>query len=764
MITGWLRHDLSRRWGRVVALAVFVALASGIAIAAVAGVRRSSSAFERYEDAVRPATAIAVPNDPDFDWSPVAALPEIETLVEFPVLYFELVGFDGEFGGFPPATPTSLEAMERPVVVRGRAADQSRADEVTITPEVAARGIDVGDRLTIKLPSMGDALAGDDDARDRRRVDVTVVGVAKLSFFAWEVQPTYAFFRQHRDLIADGGNVNAVVKLRNGSTDLAAFEGHLAEIAGYPVEVMNQEDFGRELARAVNVETSALAVLAVAALVVVLVLVGQALTRLVAANPDELVLLRELGASTRATAVAAVAAPATGVFAGVLVAPLVAFALSDRFPIGIGRDIEPQPGRRLDLVAVVPGVLILTVVLGAVLAVAGLRSVPDRRGGRPRPQLAVPSRLLRLPLSIPAAIGARLALGRHSLRAEARAVTWTAVTATAGIVAALTFAAGLDDAIDDPRAFGQPFDVGTLLAEGDTFDPAAYEPLGALGVARLRNVITTIDGHSVSTVSVDPVAGDVTLDALRGRPPSAPEEMALTPQTRELLGVDIGDRVQVAGVDARVVGEMFLPEAGHTSYTSGAVVSPALTDRFVASGLTVKFDFVGADLPEGMDPAAAVARLDEPLRSQIQVWPPNSRQEALKHTAALPGWFGTTVIVLALGAAGHGLSATVRRRHREVAVLQVLGLTRGQARATVFWHAAVAALTGIVIGVPVGFAIGRTLWETVATSLPAFYRSPPAWIGIAVVIPTVLLVALALAGWPARRSAAVEPALILRAE
>jgi predicted lysophospholipase L1 biosynthesis ABC-type transport system permease subunit len=209
---------------------------------------------------------------------------------------------------------------------------------------------------------------------------------------------------------------------------------------------------------------------------------------------------------------------------------------------------------------------------------------------------------------------------------------------------------------------------------------------------------------------------------------------------------------------------MFLPEAGHTSYTSGAVVTPAMTDRLEAAGLPVKFEYVAFDLSVGADVDAALGRVDESARSELMPFPPTARQEALRHTEALPAWFALTVVVLALGAAAHGLSATVRRRHREVAVLQVLGLTRGQARATVVWHALVAAGTGVVVGVPVGFAIGRTVWETVAASLPAFYRSPPVWAGVALVVPAVLAVAVALAGWPARRSAATEPALVLRTE
>jgi hypothetical protein len=79
---------------------------------------------------------------------------------------------------------------------------------------------------------------------------------------------------------------------------------------------------------------------------------------------------------------------------------------------------------------------------------------------------------------------------------------------------------------------------------------------------------------------------------------------------------------------------------------------------------------------------------------------------------------GDTPAVLAAGLAagavvalGIMLAASVRRRRRDLAVLKTLGFTRRQLAVTVAWQASVAAIVGIVVGVPTGLALGRWLWD-----------------------------------------------------
>lgn len=148
----------------------------------------------------------------------------------------------------------------------------------------------------------------------------------------------------------------------------------------------------------------------------------------------------------------------------------------------------------------------------------------------------------------------------------------------------------------------------------------------------------------------------------------------------------------------------------------------------------------------------------------VQPWIEPGRQQALRSTGALPVVFASFAAVMAIGALVHALATTERRRRHEVAVMQVLGLTRTQARRTVTWHAIIGVLCGAGIGIPVGIALGRMTWEAVARSLPALERSPAAWISAGAVLPVAIAAAIVLSAWPMARTARREPALVLRTE
>ena len=63
--------------------------------------------------------------------------------------------------------------------------------------------------------------------------------------------------------------------------------------------------------------------------------------------------------------------------------------------------------------------------------------------------------------------------------------------------------------------------------------------------------------------------------------------------------------------------------------------------------------------------------------------------------------------------------ASVRQRRRQFALLKTLGFTRGQIAASVAWQSSVAAVVGVVIGVPTGVALGRWLWTLFADGIAA---------------------------------------------
>jgi ABC-type antimicrobial peptide transport system permease subunit len=124
------------------------------------------------------------------------------------------------------------------------------------------------------------------------------------------------------------------------------------------------------------------------------------------------------------------------------------------------------------------------------------------------------------------------------------------------------------------------------------------------------------------------------------------------------------------------------------------------------------------------------------------------------------------LFLAAVGAAAlaHGLVLTSRRRAHDIAVLRALGFTPRQVGLSVVTMSGVTAVIGLVVGIPLGLALGRVVWHQVAesTRVAADVALPvPVLLSI---WPAVLLAAAALALLPARRSAAVRPAGVLRSE
>ena len=130
---------------------------------------------------------------------------------------------------------------------------------------------------------------------------------------------------------------------------------------------------------------------------------------------------------------------------------------------------------------------------------------------------------------------------------------------------------------------------------------------------------------------------------------------------------------------------------------------------------------------------------------------------------------GATPVLLASGLAagaivalGLTLTASVRRRRHDLALLKTLGFTKGQLAAAVAWQASVAAVVGLMAGVPLGVALGRQLWILFARTIDAVPQPTVPVVSVILVALGALVVANLVAALPARRAAQTSPALILR--
>jgi hypothetical protein len=133
-------------------------------------------------------------------------------------------------------------------------------------------------------------------------------------------------------------------------------------------------------------------------------------------------------------------------------------------------------------------------------------------------------------------------------------------------------------------------------------------------------------------------------------------------------------------------------------------------------------------------------------------------------TGASPGILAAGLAVGAVVALGFTLGASVRRRRRDIALLKTLGFTRRQLAVAIAWQASVAAVVGIVLGVPTGIALGRWLWDLFARAIYAIPLPTVPTSQVILVALGALVLANVVAAVPGQMAARTLTALVLRAE
>ncbi|PZF84927.1 FtsX-like permease family protein [Jiangella anatolica] len=791
MTGAWLRLELRRRWRTLLVLALLIGFAAATVLTAVAGARRGESSLQRLADATLPATVQVVPNEPGFDWDAVRDLPGVAAVGEMVFAAYEL---DGEpVDGPVPADGTILSTVERPVVLEGRRASPQRPDEAVVTPGfVASYGRGVGDTVTLRLyrpetlraglmDFRGPASAGRPTPADGPAVPVRIVGVVRSALISdvagdpgWVI-PTGAFYAAYTEhLVGSDQPTSAVVRLSAGGSGVADFKAALAQATGRTdVSIWNlaaTTDFDQGI---VDIETTALLVFATAAGVAAMFLVGQAIARYAAAAVAELRVLRALGLSPRQVVVAATTGPVLAAVLGATAGAVVSVLASAWFPVGTAARREPAPGIDVDwaVVATGWGGIVLATGAGAALT-AGLALRATRAPTSSR-RSTVAAAAARAGLPLPVVLGAGLALetGRGERAVPVRPALVGAVVGVVGTVAALTVAAGVDDARTNPVRYGQVHDLDAAL---DVDAATAADALAVLAadaevaaVNDSRSAVADAGSMTPMVYSFQPVAEPLPVVLTAGRMPARADELALAPYTASTLGAGIGDTVDLTGTRSTsrltVTGLAFVPEGPENYNIDGAWVSAAGFDQLFDGAA---YHVAHIALRDGADPAGAAQRLGAAVSDGVAVTPTLQRDHSveLQVIRAFPLYLAVFLTVLAVGAVGHALAAAVRRRRRDLAVLRALGLTGGQSRGVVVTQAVTIVLAGLVLGAPLGVAVGRSVWRYVTDATVTQYVPPPALAALFTVVPLALVAAVLLAVVPARRAGSFPVWRALRAE
>ncbi|WP_026877463.1 ABC transporter permease [Jiangella gansuensis] len=816
MSAAWLRLDLRRRWRSLLVLALLVAFAAGIVMTAVAGARRGASAMDRLQDVTTPATVLVAPATPDFDWAPVRELPGVEALGRLVGTGFEI---DGRLGRnsfmLPPADAETMHALERPVVLQGRLADPVRPDEVVVTPAFTRTfGRSVGDTVELGLYSPGQVDTGQvpGDARmnlvtglwiltfqqqdaaiaaglepnsgapaEGPVVEATIVGVIRSPLFGDEpdapgfLVPSAGLFAayRHNFLGAEGlASVSALVRLTDGADAIPDFRADLARVTGRPdIAVHDLITPAAAISDTLRFEAAALYVVAGTATVAAVFLVGGSISRHVTSAMGGLRVLAAVGMTRGQVARAAATGPAMAAAAGTVLGAAGAVAASGWFPLGSASFHEPAPGLSVDPAVLVLGLLVPPLVVAAAAAALAL----GRPAALPAPARRSPvlDAVARARFPLPVVLGVRFALERTGGRVAApvRPALVGAVIGVTGVLAALTFSAAARDAAENPARFGVVHDVeawvgfdrGVLASAEDVF-PALAEVPGVRGVNGIRGQLADVGGMQVMVLSFRPAGEPLGYLVPDGRMPAGTGEALVSLAAADALDVRTGGTLSLAGTDGAaeldVVGVGVLdPEFGATVVVAGPTYAALFDDAFL-------FEYAEIGVEPGVDPATVVPALTTAVPDEtygIRPFEFESPTE-LRLMQSVPVALGGCVALLAAGAVGHGLVTAVRQRRRELAVLRALGMTPGESRVAVGAQSVVLALVGVAFGVPLGFALGRTVWRAVAAALQAHYVTPPG-LGVAVAAAlSALFMAVVLAALPARRAASLRVGHVLRAE
>jgi hypothetical protein len=194
----------------------------------------------------------------------------------------------------------------------------------------------------------------------------------------------------------------------------------------------------------------------------------------------------------------------------------------------------------------------------------------------------------------PVSVGTSFALdrGRGGAAVPVFPALIGAVVGVLGVVAALTFSAGVSDAAAHPERFGQVAQLQAFFGvNGEDFVPTdevlavMVEDPDVIAVNDARQGVVESGTVDIPLFALDPVADPPPIVVTRGTLPQADDELTLAPGSADSLGVDVGDTIDLAGSGGagpyRVSGIAFVPEGSHNDYDVGAWVGRDTFEQLV---------------------------------------------------------------------------------------------------------------------------------------------------------------------------------------
>lgn len=802
------RHDVRRRWRAIVATGLLAGLVAGIGLACLAGARRTDTLFDRHLAATRASDVEIDPGapTPEAD-AALRALPGVTDTsywVQVGAFFLDEDGaFDPDLAGMIALTTDGRYLDQDRVAVRaGRLLDRDRPDEVMLNQYLAegieertGKQIRIGTELDLGLAPISEEGAPAAEAPEQVQ-RVTVVGIMALpedvvgseldqvpKLFVspalqppggYDAHPEYLGYAWYGLRMADGeAGVDAVVARWQQLT-----EEHNAATGDGPGGWLNfvrrTSDLRRTASRAIQPMVAALSTFGLLALAGAVILLAQALARLVRQGLDDIRVAQVLGLTTGEAARAALLVPALVVAVAAAVATVTAVALSSRFPAGPYRILEPSPGIDVDLLVLLGGLVVITVVALGTAAVVARRQAHlgllDQRVAIARPSALV-ARLARLGAPPPLLSAVRLTVepGRGRAFVPTRLVLVSSIVTVGLLATTLVFGSNLSALAGQPERFGWTGDTLVMTGGGySRIDPDRYVPwldgrtdLSGWRVVGADRIV--VNGRDTPGALFGPSGGDdgdvLQPVLVEGRAPNRKGEVVLGRRTLRELGVSVGDRVTLGDGDAErsavVTGAAVFPELGpvlavRTRLDDGIWTHPDDAASYATLGFEdwgPPYNMLLLDLAPGASRAALAKDMESLLTPEdlqygvtidhYGVVRPAEVSTAASASRAQSALVGAVSVVAVLSLL-LTLVAVVRRRRRDLAILAVLGFTPRQLRATVLMQGVIFALVGVVLGIPLGLVAGRLLWRRFADNLGVVPDPSVPWTALAVAAVAVV--------------------------
>jgi putative ABC transport system permease protein len=288
------------------------------------------------------------------------------------------------------------------------------------------------------------------------------------------------------------------------------------------------------------------------------------------------------------------------------------------------------------------------------------------------------------------------------------------------------------------------------------------------------------DGKPISStvgtlgVEFDPDQQISSLHLIAGGPPASSDDVVMDAGTAKGYGFSVGQRVRVlsAGAAPQTFTITGIAEFGNADNLAGATLAAfTLPTAQRVTGETGQLDAINVVAKPGADKATVQAAIARILPAGVQVV--TGQTVISENTSAVSAdlsFFNTALLVFALIALFVGaftiyntFSIIVGQRTRELALLRVVGASRGQVLRSVLAEAAIVGFVSSAIGVGLGVlaALGlEALLSGFGVTLPTgplTFEPRTAIVGLAV--GTIVTVVSAIG--PARNAVRIPPVAAL---